>query len=1052
MMEPWKLLGIEPTEDTEKITEAYHARLADTNPEDKPEEFKALRAAYEEASRLAAEKSKADDRVDAEKMDLDLWMDEVRANYGELSLRCSPGSWQKLLDEPVCFSLGGRIRARNALLHFLMSHYFLPQRIWQLLDSFFDLHGSRRELYESFPRDFIDYGVLNAVDYPEWIRFDAFTDTSAEACDRYISAANTFRSAARSGKAEDAERALNAMKAIPARHPYTQYAEALLARLQKRPQDAMESCEAFLALCPGDEDGLMLHEQLLQQKQEFACAERDLREILARNPAHGQANYDLVCAMEGQNQLLEAKKILMKLVRAQPRSRILQQRSNELSKKLLPELVRRHAEQPDDSDATLELAWCCVQTGDCKRALTVAGQLPPELTGTCDYENLVSKLLLNSGRPAEAALHFAAWETTIRHALMQNPGDKSAEYRERLPEAMRLRALCLCEQKDAAGESLLKEIETEFPQDAETFLAHAQFLIAAGREAEAELPLARFIELRPEDGFGFFMRGVLYFRHHRDDIAWQALLRAEHACGGSEITARLLRCRILLRCGRFLDAERLLAQFQKMPDDISLELRFCRARLLEQKGQYEAARQGYDTLLELLRGKKGLLECPGDLYFQRALLFERLPNGDPKARCALLREGLAMAPRDLRLWDMLGFVLALQKDEPGAVECYQTMMRIAPQNPGPVLSLAELYRRRTQDYVKAAALYRRALALQETAETHALLGKCLQELGECENAEAEFSAACRLDPGQPAFLANLAGLRMVENRLEPARALWNQALKIPGAAPAFYCAVRAQLARTETRLGHFNAAVALWQQNINDGCTDDMLELADVLARSERAALAVRLLDDWYAVRKQPDRAEYCCRRARYLCAAGQEREAARLLRQDAEEHARSLCALAEIYFEKGHYLLAERLQAQCVAAAPQNDVYAGLLAFCQRFAGHRKKAAGTAQHALALLAARRADLPRAVYFTRRAGLLGVAGQVAEANAAMEEARKSPLCRRCLYVHCKDADWYEALLAELQGEATRALQLVRQGRAVAPEDARLKAAERRLLKKQIGHG
>ena len=49
----WTLLGIEPTKDKKIITTAYRSRLTTVNPEDKPEEFKALRAAYEEALRLA---------------------------------------------------------------------------------------------------------------------------------------------------------------------------------------------------------------------------------------------------------------------------------------------------------------------------------------------------------------------------------------------------------------------------------------------------------------------------------------------------------------------------------------------------------------------------------------------------------------------------------------------------------------------------------------------------------------------------------------------------------------------------------------------------------------------------------------------------------------------------------------------------------------------------------------------------------------------------------------------------------------------------------------
>lgn len=150
----WSLLGIEPTKDKEKIADAYYEKLAVTNPEDKPEEFKALRAAYEKAMELA-------DAPDPEgpaaaQTPLEAWMERVKQTYNTLADRRDPACWQALLEDPVCFSLGGRLEARDALLRFFMEHYFLPRRIWQELDEFFDLRGSRNELYEKFPKDFVD--------------------------------------------------------------------------------------------------------------------------------------------------------------------------------------------------------------------------------------------------------------------------------------------------------------------------------------------------------------------------------------------------------------------------------------------------------------------------------------------------------------------------------------------------------------------------------------------------------------------------------------------------------------------------------------------------------------------------------------------------------------------------------------------------------------------------------------------------------------------------------------------------------------------------------
>ena len=71
----WKLLGIEPTKDKKTITSAYRTQLAHTNPEDKPEEFKQLRAAYEEAMKLA---DQTEEEITRDESPVGLWMEQIR--------------------------------------------------------------------------------------------------------------------------------------------------------------------------------------------------------------------------------------------------------------------------------------------------------------------------------------------------------------------------------------------------------------------------------------------------------------------------------------------------------------------------------------------------------------------------------------------------------------------------------------------------------------------------------------------------------------------------------------------------------------------------------------------------------------------------------------------------------------------------------------------------------------------------------------------------------------------------------------------------------------
>ena len=109
----WSLLGIAPTKDKKEITAAYRSQLAHTNPEDKPEEFKALRAAYEEALALA---DKADEMPARDESPVGLWMERIRALYGDFSARIRAENWQELLADEVCVALDTRPLAEEALL------------------------------------------------------------------------------------------------------------------------------------------------------------------------------------------------------------------------------------------------------------------------------------------------------------------------------------------------------------------------------------------------------------------------------------------------------------------------------------------------------------------------------------------------------------------------------------------------------------------------------------------------------------------------------------------------------------------------------------------------------------------------------------------------------------------------------------------------------------------------------------------------------------------------------------------------------------------------
>ena len=205
----WSLLGIAPTKNKKEITAAYRERVKVTNPEDQPEAFMALRAAYEEALRLASEQ-------DAEGP-VERWLEKLQQLYGNFRLRQQPDAWEILLSDPVCAQADTREAVQAGLLEFLKEHYYLPRPVWQVLEDTYHFHDRREELYETLAEAFVDNVLLGWTEQEFGLPAKLFRPgTNAEACDEYI---RQYYDAFRVPL--DALRGLlDQLEALPEQHPY----------------------------------------------------------------------------------------------------------------------------------------------------------------------------------------------------------------------------------------------------------------------------------------------------------------------------------------------------------------------------------------------------------------------------------------------------------------------------------------------------------------------------------------------------------------------------------------------------------------------------------------------------------------------------------------------------------------------------------------------------------------------------------------------------------------------------------------------------------------
>ena len=86
-------------------------------------------------------------------------------------------------------------------------------------------------------------------------------------------------------------------------------------------------------------------------------------------------------------------------------------------------------------------------------------------------------------------------------------------------------------------------------------------------------------------------------------------------------------------------------------------------------------------------------------YLALADLYQATGRAAPAV--AQLREILAQNPRSIETWLRLGVILASEKDYPGARDCYEEVLKIAPRNTGALNNAAYLYAEKLVDLDRA---------------------------------------------------------------------------------------------------------------------------------------------------------------------------------------------------------------------------------------------------------------------------------------------------------------------------------------------------------------
>ena len=1051
----WSVLGIEPTRDKKAITAAYRARVVQVNPEDKPEEFMALRAAYEEAMKLADQAEEAPAR---EKTPVERWIDRVRGLYDDFAARIRPENWEALVQEDVCAALDTRHLAEEALLKFFLEDYFIPQSCWQVLDRAFSWSDRRKELYERYPRDFVDYAVMNGVRLPATLPYELFIPGKNGAdCDQYR------RLYYQANRLEDSELGpiLQQMMALSEWHPY---GEALRCVLQVRTGEEEKGMDGFRHLAEAYPD-----DGHLNLNWAFQCARSGrwadsagvCRHVLELEPDHRQAKLLLAESLSRLDQPEEAKQLLFDLVHASGGDRKKAQELHQMAQKLNETIIQQreplYRENPTDTDNALKLGWCYLQNDREADALEICRSVDPKQADPYDYHSLYAKTAYSMGNYKTAGQHLTKVEEYLR-ALRPDGTYETQRRIERLPEILQLQGGCLMAQGN--GKGALEKSEQAMalaPRDPEILTQTALLLSSFREHGRAAEILEKVTQLLPNGYHGYYYLAMSLYELGRDRDAFGAVNRAMELERG-DLGVYITKMRILLRNGVWEGVRQILDFLYQNGVSDDLGVLWCEAQLTEyQQKDYDKALAQYREITRRLeKGEK--LPWDAQVYYRINVIMARdLDMRRAEDRVTLmevLRKGLACDPEDYDCLEYMAWILKRHDRTEEALRLYHKLEKVPSHNLPVERELAELYYRNlTANAEKALHYYQILLDREENPVLHFYAGTCLRFLGRWEEAEKHYLREREMDPEDVDAYNGLGIVYEALGRMEEALENADQAILLrkdqQGNQSRFYLR-KVQILR---RLGRPAEAAAVVDELTEKYGFDSWEQMKfDIFCQFGMWEEARQHLEVWKKNRKKPRR--LAAARITLDMLTGEIDRAREALKQGEKklnkgDYDRLMLQMANLDGDTDYMLPVWQAKAK---GREENTHELINIAQILWSAGRIPEAKEWAAQALEkldeiVLTNKRWE---ALYRGRRALMLAMVGRLAEAKQELELVRSLPLCDFCAYGKCKDADHFEAFIEEICEHYENACHLHRTAGERWPDEVDFISGQRRMQRKGYG--
>jgi tetratricopeptide (TPR) repeat protein len=446
------------------------------------------------------------------------------------------------------------------------------------------------------------------------------------------------------------------------------------------------------------------------------------------------------------------------------------------------------AKAPDNKDALILKALVLLRKNDTALAQPIVAKVLSLNPGDTEATALLVRLHTEAKRPEEALklldAALRAHPEEINLALMKlqllvstgkgNFADSMVEdLLKRFPDntslSYSMAQYYVGAQQANKAEQVLQNLIAKKPTETEPKLKLIEFLLNQKSEAKAEQTMLEYIKANPNN-YEFHFALVSFYAHK--DKPEQAITQlnqivANDQAGASGLKAKNMLAQYMLKQGEKTKAEQLIEEIIKV-DAHNADALIMRSTFYLNAGKYEAAIGDLRTVLR---------DHPESEKAHILSAKTHLKSGYIDLAQESLKNSLAVNPANIDVRIDLANLLAMKKDETGAIALLEDIGSTKQQNANVLAMLVDLYARKG-DWAKA----------EETAKSIAIInndGLSPFKLAQVYAAQKKFPAAIdaynealKLKPFGLDILSRLANTYVVMGEAGKASALLDKALSV----------------------------------------------------------------------------------------------------------------------------------------------------------------------------------------------------------------------------------------------------------------------------------